>query len=34
VDWYRAHADWVANIRSGDYLKYYEKQYGDFAQAR
>ncbi|MBY0527450.1 MAG: dTDP-glucose 4,6-dehydratase [Gemmataceae bacterium] len=28
VRWYVEHADWVAQIRSGDYLKYYEKQYG------
>jgi dTDP-glucose 4,6-dehydratase len=28
VRWYRAHADWVAAIRTGDYLKYYAKQYG------
>jgi dTDP-glucose 4,6-dehydratase len=28
VAWYRDHADWVANIRTGEYLKYYEKQYG------
>jgi dTDP-glucose 4,6-dehydratase len=29
VAWYRAHADWVAAIRTGEYLKYYAKQYGD-----
>jgi dTDP-glucose 4,6-dehydratase len=28
IRWYRDHTDWVANIRTGDYLKYYEKQYG------
>jgi dTDP-glucose 4,6-dehydratase len=28
VAWYRAHADWVAAIRTGEYLKYYAKQYG------
>jgi dTDP-glucose 4,6-dehydratase len=28
VSWYRANADWVARIRTGEYLKYYEKQYG------
>ncbi len=27
VAWYLEHADWVANIRTGDYLKYYERQY-------
>jgi dTDP-glucose 4,6-dehydratase len=28
IEWYRANADWVAKIRSGEYLKYYEQQYG------
>jgi dTDP-glucose 4,6-dehydratase len=28
IAWYRANADWVARIRSGEYLKYYERQYG------
>jgi dTDP-glucose 4,6-dehydratase len=28
VRWYVDHADWVANIRTGEYLKYYEQQYG------
>jgi dTDP-glucose 4,6-dehydratase len=28
VRWYQEHPDWVANIRTGDYLRYYEKQYG------
>lgn len=28
VAWYLANGDWVARIRSGEYLKYYEKQYG------
>jgi dTDP-glucose 4,6-dehydratase len=28
VQWYRDHADWVANIRTGAYLTYYERQYG------
>jgi dTDP-glucose 4,6-dehydratase len=28
VAWYRDHADWVARVRTGEYLKYYEKQYG------
>lgn len=27
IDWYRAHPEWVRRIRSGDYRKYYEKQY-------
>jgi dTDP-glucose 4,6-dehydratase len=29
VRWYREHGDWVANIRNGEYLKYYERQYGN-----
>jgi dTDP-glucose 4,6-dehydratase len=28
VAWYQANADWVAGIRTGEYMKYYEKQYG------
>jgi len=28
IRWYQEHADWVANIRSGEYAKYYERQYG------
>jgi len=28
VAWYRANADWVARVRSGEYLQYYQKQYG------
>jgi dTDP-glucose 4,6-dehydratase len=28
VRWYLEHADWVAAIRTGEYLKYYQKQYG------
>jgi dTDP-glucose 4,6-dehydratase len=28
VDWYRSHPDWVAAIRTGEYLKYYARQYG------
>src|SRR5438445_10692026 len=28
IQWYENHPDWVANIRTGEYLKYYEKQYG------
>lgn len=27
VEWYLAHTDWVENITSGEYQKYYEKQY-------
>ena len=28
VRWYSEHADWVAGIRTGAYLQYYERQYG------
>ncbi len=28
VNWYLANQAWVEKIRSGDYLKYYERQYG------
>ncbi|HEY7308154.1 MAG TPA: dTDP-glucose 4,6-dehydratase [Gemmataceae bacterium] len=28
IAWYRAHGDWIDAIRTGDYLKYYERQYG------
>jgi dTDP-glucose 4,6-dehydratase len=31
VEWYQQHADWVNNIRSGEYRSYYEKQYGALA---
>jgi dTDP-glucose 4,6-dehydratase len=27
IDWYRAHSDWVARIRAGEYQSYYEKYY-------
>ncbi len=33
IDWYRANAEWVARIRSGDYLEYYQRQYGTKAVA-
>ncbi|MFO0807330.1 MAG: dTDP-glucose 4,6-dehydratase [Gemmataceae bacterium] len=28
IDWYKSNQPWVNAIRSGDYTKYYEKQYG------
>ena len=28
VAWYRGNADWVARVRSGEYLQYYARQYG------
>jgi dTDP-glucose 4,6-dehydratase len=31
VDWYTRNADWVENVRSKEYLKYYERQYGRVA---
>lgn len=33
IAWYKSHPDWVAKIRSGDYLLYYERQYGLRASA-
>ena len=29
IDWYLANSDWVAHVTSGEYQRYYEKQYGD-----
>lgn len=28
IAWYQANPAWIASIRSGEYMKYYEKQYG------
>lgn len=28
VDWYRTHGDWWRAIKSGEYLRYYDQQYG------
>ena len=28
IRWYQENAAWVAAIRSGDYMRYYERQYG------
>ena len=28
IDWYRANAAWVARVKSGEYLRYYERNYG------
>ncbi len=28
IDWYLSHPDWVAHIRTGEYARYYEQQYG------
>jgi len=27
IDWYRSHASWVNQVRSGEYLAYYQKNY-------
>jgi dTDP-glucose 4,6-dehydratase len=27
IDWYLSNADWLMNVTSGDYTKYYQKQY-------
>jgi dTDP-glucose 4,6-dehydratase len=29
VEWYKNNTDWWKKIKSGEYLKYYEKQYGE-----
>lgn len=29
IEWYRKNTDWVENVRSGEYRKYYQKQYGE-----
>ena len=29
IDWYISRKDWLGNVVSGDYQKYYEKMYGD-----
>lgn len=28
VDWYLANTEWLKNVTSGEYQKYYEEQYG------
>jgi len=28
IDWYLQNQDWLSNVVSGDYLKYYESMYG------
>jgi dTDP-glucose 4,6-dehydratase len=27
IDWYKTNSEWVANVRAGEYLSYYEKYY-------
>lgn len=34
IGWYRANAAWVAHVRSGEYLTYYERNYGARAAHR
>jgi dTDP-glucose 4,6-dehydratase len=31
IAWYQANSQWVNNIRTGEYLRYYEQQYGRLA---
>jgi dTDP-glucose 4,6-dehydratase len=34
IDWYRANGAWVERVRSGEYLRYYERNYGGRAVNR
>jgi dTDP-glucose 4,6-dehydratase len=34
IEWYAANGEWVSRVRSGAYLSYYEKNYGDRAVVR
>jgi hypothetical protein len=27
MDWYKKNSNWVADVRAGEYLSYYEKYY-------
>lgn len=29
IDWYKSNTEWTENIKSGEYMNYYESQYGD-----
>jgi dTDP-glucose 4,6-dehydratase len=29
IEWYRSHPEWVEQVRSGAYLEYHKRQYGD-----
>ena len=31
IAWYREHPEWIAAIRTGEYMKYYQRQYGALA---
>ena len=28
IAWYQSHSDWIAQVKSGEYQKFYERQYG------
>lgn len=28
IEWYQTHPDWIARVKSGEYRKYYDQQYG------
>ena len=28
IDWYRTNTAWVSRVKSGEYLHYYERNYG------
>ena len=29
IEWYQAHEEWWRKIKTGEYLKYYERMYGN-----
>ena len=29
IEWYQAHQEWWRKIKTGEYLKYYERMYGN-----
>jgi dTDP-glucose 4,6-dehydratase len=29
LDWYRANAPWIARVKSGEYLNYYQQNYAN-----
>jgi dTDP-glucose 4,6-dehydratase len=29
IDWYRSNPQWIANVRTGEYLDYYDRMYGE-----
>jgi dTDP-glucose 4,6-dehydratase len=31
IEWYKAHPDWVARVKSGEYQHFYERNYGQRA---